>query len=181
MSRRKTLPSKAATEENNVSEEKKASRRSLPSKAVSPTEKVSVTAVSEEPILNIEVETEVEVKKLKGKKKQKLTEDDEPKPFVEFMKTPLPKAFARKAMKTEPRMSRKKAEQLEKRKPILSTPKTEPRKSVRIDITKNKAIGDKELQVSPLPAFHPDKKPTKGVLKTPARAVKKRSRASEYF
>lgn len=42
--------------------------------------------------------------------------------------------------------------------------------------------GDIELKVSPLPAFNPDRKPSKGVLKTPVRAMTpNRPKATDYF
>jgi len=152
-------------------------RKSLPAKLQSDTdnekttleESKTVQLKEEQPTLNLISETGKGTAQKKKKKNKGLSVEDAPKPFVEFLPADTPKAFARKPkiVKSEPRIMAKES----KVKKTIKTPKTEiKRKSIIIDLSKNKSIGCKELKFSPLPAFDPNLKPSKGLLKVRSRA-----------
>ena len=56
------------------------------------------------------------------------------------------------------------------------------KRKVKIELSRNIAISQKELKISPLPAFSPTKKPNKSALKTPIRhTIQKRLSAADFF
>lgn len=122
----------------------------------------------------------VESRKAKAKQKQmtknqiknkksnnRKNANDEPKPAMSFVKTPPPNAFFRKALlKTEPTKKRTK---IVTEKAIITPPCSEPcEKKVRIDVSRNIAVGHQDLKISPMTPFSPTRRPTRSALRTPA-------------
>lgn len=182
--RRATLPAKQlnGTTESLAKTKPKRTRKSLPGESSVPltNDKLMENGHSDEPVLNLDTSEPKDTPVPKKSKRKSLRTEDAPKPFVEFLQTETPKAFARKKAASANSEPRTKREGLTAVKKASKTPKTDVKRSVRIDISQNKSIGHKELTFSPLPAFNPDVKPTKGVLKTPA-SKRKRSTASDFF
>ena len=97
---------------------------------------------------------------------------------IEFVKTTPKATFFKKSTSkalSEPKVRNK--VQIMKQRPNSG------KRKVKIELSKNIAISQKELKISPLPAFSPTKKPNKSALKTPIRhiTIQKRPSAADFF
>ena len=97
---------------------------------------------------------------------------------IEFVKTTPKASFFKKSKSkalSEPKVQNKVQ--------IMKQGASSGKRKVKIELSKNVAISQKELKISPLPAFSPTKKPHKSALKTPIRhtTVQKRPSAADFF
>lgn len=97
---------------------------------------------------------------------------------IEFVKTTPKASFFKKSKSkalSEPKVQNKVQ--------IMKQGASSGKRKVKIELSKNVAISQKELKISPLPAFSPTKKPYKSALKTPIRhtTIQKRPSAADFF
>ncbi|XP_065644620.1 uncharacterized protein LOC100206113 isoform X2 [Hydra vulgaris] len=116
-----------------------------------------------------------EVKRERRSLRKKNNDKGSPKSLVTYIKTPVTKAFLNRQMRT---ISGKIKNETDTTSTDFTTPQPEKRK-VRIELSKNMAVGHKELKISPLPAFNPLLQPNKSAMKV--YSTRSRAKASDFM